>query len=333
MVMENGVRDPMQPSRSAQPTVQGRRPASSPANSVSLCLATYRRPVQLKLLLEDLTRQTRMPDELIVIDNDAAGSARQIVEERVAQGAPFRVHYEIQPVKNISITRNKTVEGASGDWLAFIDDDERAPPEWLERLLEAADRFSADGVLGPVIPLVPPTAPAWIRRGRFYDYYRVPTGTVVPAPKMRFGNVLVRGAYVRAVPGPFDPELGLTGGEDGDLLARVVQLGAKIVWCDEANVDEPVESGRLSLPWLMRRALSGGQDFARHTLRGRYGSVSAGIRAIFFLKAASQTVAAAVLTIAFLPLGRHRAAHWLTKVSANIGKMTVFFGWRYREYG
>jgi hypothetical protein len=45
-----------------------------------------------------------------------------------------------------------------------------------------------------------------------------------------------------------------------------------------------------------------------------------------------QAVVAALLALVSWPAGRHRAAHWLTKLSANIGKLSVLVGWRYREY-
>ncbi len=301
-------------------------------STVSLCIATYRRPGRLAALLEDLAQQERVPDEVIIVDNDAAASAQPVVNERLANGAPYPIRYAVQPQKNISLTRNKTVELAAGDWVAFIDDDERAPPPWLKQLMDAAGRFDAHGVLGPVDPIVPANAPAWIRRGRFYDFPRMPTGTVIPPNRLRFGNVLIQGSWLRAAEGPFDAALGLTGGEDGDLLSRLVQHGARIVWCDEAVVLEPVEAARLSLRWLLGRALSGGQDFARHSLAGRYGPMSTRARARFFLRALLQAVVAAALALLMWPLGRHHAARWLTKLSANIGKLSVFWGWRYREY-
>ena len=104
-------------------------------STVSVCIATYRRAERLAAVLDDLTRQTRLPDEVVVVDNDAAASARLVVEHRLCQSAPFPIRYAVQPVKNISLTRNKTVELAGGDWLAFIDDDERAPPPWLAQLV------------------------------------------------------------------------------------------------------------------------------------------------------------------------------------------------------
>ena len=39
----------------------------------------------------------------------------------------------------------------NGDWLAFIDDDERAPPDWLRKLERAAARYEADGLIARAI--------------------------------------------------------------------------------------------------------------------------------------------------------------------------------------
>src|SRR5215470_16798924 len=128
--------------------------------NISVCIATYRRSERLAALLGDLVLQRRLPAEVVVVDNDPAGTSRAVVERVRASGVPFPLHYDIQPEKNIALTRNRTVELACGDWLAFIDDDERAPSEWLARLACTATRYQADGVLGPVVPTLPATAPA-----------------------------------------------------------------------------------------------------------------------------------------------------------------------------
>lgn len=298
---------------------------------ISVCVATYRRLDRLEALLADLARQELLPSEVIVVDNDAAGSARLVVERCLATQPPFPIRYDVQPEKNISLTRNRTVELTTHEWLAFIDDDERAPDFWLARLAAAAAGHRADGVLGPVEPVVPDDAPGWIRRGNFYDFPRMTTGSVIPPNRLRFGNLLLRASTLKAMDVMFDPAYGLTGGEDGDLLSRMTLGGARIVWCDEAIVREPIEKSRLNLQWLLRRALRGGQDFARHSLSGRYGRRFGG-HVRLFGRALLQLVAAAGMAILVLPLGRHHSAHWLTKASANVGKLSIFLGWHYREY-
>jgi len=299
---------------------------------ISLCIATYRRAERLAALLSDLESQQRLPDEVIIVDNDPAGSARAVVEAHAAGHTSFQLHYAIQPERGIAITRNLTVAMASGDWVAFIDDDERAPAAWLAQLLEAARQHGADGVLGPVVPVVPESAPAWIRRGGFYDFPRMATGGIVPLNRLRFGNVILRGEPLRAEPGPFNVAYGLMTGEDGDLLSRMANKGAKIIWCDEAIVHEPVEPARLSFKWILRRALSGGQEFARKSLDGTYARVTLLRRARLFVQALAQMLVALALSVLTLPAGRHRAAGWLVRASANLGKLSVFWGWRYSLY-
>jgi succinoglycan biosynthesis protein ExoM len=304
----------------------------APIGTISVCIATHRRPDRLAALLGDLCGQSVLPDEVVVVDNDAREAAAGAVVEAIRPRAPFTLRYAIEPVKNIALARNRSVALASGDWLAFVDDDERAPREWLERLANTAAQFKADGVLGPVEPQVPPSAPDWIRRGTFYDWPRTATGTVVPPNRLRFGNVLLGGALLHRQVVLFDPAYGITGGEDGDLLARLAGQGARIVWCDEAAVHEPVESARLNLRWLLRRSLRGGQDFARHSLAGRYAPNTRFRSMALFVRSLAQLVGASLLALLLWPLGRHRGTHWLLKAAANFGRLTVFWGWHYREY-
>jgi succinoglycan biosynthesis protein ExoM len=296
--------------------------------TVSVCIPTYRRNELLRALLEDLACQERAPEEVIVVDNDAAGGARATVEGFRSTGPPFGLGYDVQPERNIAMTRNRSVELATGDWLAFVDDDERAPPQWLRLLLETAEAHGADGVLAPVVPVVPEGAPDWIRRGRFYDSARHKTGVRVPLNCMRFGNVLLRGGLVRSLQPPFNPIFGLGAGEDTDLLVRLSLGGASILWCDEAAVTEPIVSKKLSLRWLLVRAAAGGQDFAHKSVSGAYGSVGFGRRVFFYARVVAQLgIALGLVPLAYFA-GRHHAAHWLMKASGNFGKLSILWGSR-----
>lgn len=299
---------------------------------VSVCICTYRRPEQLALLLADLAAQTRLPQEVVVVDNDPAGSGRPSVEAARAT-VPFALRYDIQPVKNISLTRNATVALATGDWLGFLDDDERVQPDWLAQFCDAVERYGADGALAPVVAIVPPEAPAWIRRGNFYQVIpRTPTGQIMPLNRIGIGNAFLRADRVRALEGPFDPALGLTGGEDSETLTRLVQAGAKLVACDEATATEPVAAARLQLHWILLRSLRGGHDYASHRLAGRFGPLRPWSRPLLYLDATAKLVAALGIALLTLPLGRHRAARGLQLAASNLGKLSTLSRWRYQEY-
>jgi len=307
--------------------------APADSDAISVCIATYKRRDLLDALLTDVAAQTLPPRQIVVVDNDAAGSARDVVERHRQAMPGIEVIYAVQPEKNISLTRNLAVSLASHDWLAFIDDDERAPQDWLALMRETARRYAADGVQAPVLAILPDDAPAWIRRGDFYGWARFPTGTVVPRNVMRIGNYLLAGSWLRRQEQVFSPAYGLSGGEDGDLLMRLAGQGARMVWCDEACVTEPVAEGRMRLSWLCKRALRGGQDYALHFRAGKLDSRPGALRVLlFFGRAAAQMVVAALLALFTLPLGRHRAAAWWVRAYANWGKLSTLWGGRHIEY-
>ncbi len=296
---------------------------------VSVCICTYRRPDALARLLDALGAQTRRPDEIVVVDNHAGGGARAVCEG-AAIGVPVR--YAIEAEQNIALARNRAVAMASGDWLGFLDDDELPGHDWLEQLLATAERHAADGVLAPVSSEVPDNAPQWIRRGQFFARRRFATGTVVPRNEFRIGNALIRADCLRSLDPVFDPAFGRTGGEDGDALSRLAAAGARLVWCDEAVVREPVEFSRLNLRWLLMRSFRGGQDYGRHFLAGRYGANGPLRRALFIARATLVLFVSALLCLPALLFGRHRAVQWLRRAYAQLGKLAAFSSYRYEEY-
>jgi succinoglycan biosynthesis protein ExoM len=257
-----------------------------PPIAISVCIATHRRPERLAALLEDLRWQQLPPHEVVVVDNDSEGSAAAVVA-RARTHAPYPIRYAIEPLKNIAHARNRTVAMARGTWLAFIDDDERAGPGGWTRWRGppcAMARTACSGRWNRSCRRARRMAAPW-------RSLRVRAPALGPARAVEPHALRQRAAERAAHPRPaagVRPALRPHGGEDGDLLTRLAHAGARIVWCDEAPVHEPVEASRLSLRWLLLRALRGGQDFARHALAGRYGPPTATRRALLLLRALLQ---------------------------------------------
>jgi succinoglycan biosynthesis protein ExoM len=237
--------------------------APNPPQSVDVCIATYRRPAQLAQLLAALARQggPAIALRVIVIDNDAGGSARPAVEQARAAGGPPLL-YHIEPEQNIALARNRGLALCRADYIALIDDDELPSPQWLRALLDCAHVWRADVVFGPVHSVLPPDAPAWA-----HACYRKPdrrTGATVRHGGA--GNVLLR-RDVLAQSYWFDPAFGLTGGEDTDWFFRLHLQGKRLIWCAEAEASEPVPPARLQPRWARLRAFRGGQTYYRVFVR------------------------------------------------------------------
>jgi succinoglycan biosynthesis protein ExoM len=278
---------------------------------ISVCICTYKRAAYLDRLLRSLENQVTdnlFTYSVVVVDNDSAGSAQTIVDA-VKRSSRLTVEYFVEPEQNISLARNKAVENASGDFIAFIDDDEWPPAGWLVNLFKTLRECDASGVLGPVIPHFDCQPPRWVLEGRFYHRPLHDTGTVLRWNFTRTGNVLLKkGLFEMA---NFRPEFG-RGGEDRDLFRRLIERGHRFVWCAEAAVYESVPPERCTRSFMLRRAL----------LRGQIPNFGA-------LELLKSLVAVPVYSICLpflLLLGQHTFMKYLIKDFDHIGRILAFCG-------
>jgi len=199
---------------------------------------------------------------VIVADNDQSESARSQVEKFDATSL-IRATYCVEREQNIALVRNKALQHADGEFIAFIDDDEIPQVDWLCKLFETLQRFKADGVLGPVNPYFDSTPPRWVTRGRFFDRPGHLTGHNLKWTDCRTGNVLFRRRILGDMEAPFRSQFG-TAGEDMDFFRRMIEDGYKFVWCSDAVALELVPSERCRRSFLLKRALLRGSNFPKH---------------------------------------------------------------------
>src|SRR5215469_8032161 len=92
---------------------------------ICICICTYKRPQYLRRLITELTVQETeglFTYSLVVVDNDRLRSAESVVRE-LAASCPVQISYCMESTQNIAMARNQAVRNASGDFIAFIDDD------------------------------------------------------------------------------------------------------------------------------------------------------------------------------------------------------------------
>src|SRR5436309_3464345 len=207
---------------------------------ISVCICTYRRPRLLRRLLEGLRDQDTgglFTYSIVVADNDHLQSAKAVVWDFAARSS-ISIRYCVEPRQNIALARNKAIDNASGDFVAFIDDDEFPTKRWLLTLFDACNEYDVDGVLGPVKPHFDEAPPRWVVKGKFYERSTYPTGFVIDWRKGRTGNVLLKERMFSAGLSPFRSEF-LTG-EDQDFFRRMIEQGYVFAWCNEAVAYETV---------------------------------------------------------------------------------------------
>jgi glycosyltransferase involved in cell wall biosynthesis len=232
-----------------------------------------------------------------------------------AASSSVKVTYCSEPVANIARARNAALARATGDFVAFIDDDEFPTEGWLYSLFRAREAHGADGVLGPVLPHFRLAPPRWLTKGRFFDRPRYSTGRRLAWFEARSGNVLFARAILAHLDPPFRPQFA-TAGEDMDFFRRAIEQGRVFIWCDEAEVFEFVPPSRCTRRYLLRRAVLRGSNFPKHPT----DRVKNALKSVVAVPC--YTVALPVLAV----VGHHVFMAYLIKVLDHASRLLAFAG-------
>ena len=301
---------------------------SAARTRVDIGICTFRRP-GLEATLRSLFA-LEVPNavdvRLIIADNDQGPSAKPLVESLKPQ-SPFPIAYVHCPKSNISIARNACLSECEADYLAFIDDDETASPQWLAELLSIAGTDGAAAVLGPVRSLYDANAPDWMRDGDFHSTLPVWVGKVIKTGYTC--NVLLdmRSSFVEAR--RFSLALGQSGGEDTQFFSEIHEAGGRIAFAEDALVYEPVPAGRASFGWLLKRRFRFGQTHGR--ILAEKSSTAALVKQVGL--AALKVIYCALSTAAtcFSPVRRNRN---FLRGALHVGTLSGVLGMReIRQYG
>lgn len=257
--------------------------------TISVAICTFRRDV--RATLTSLATQ-KLPDgvsiSVFVADNDESDERRASIEAD-ARNLALDLRYVHAPRQNISIARNACLDACATRWLAFIDDDEVARPEWLARLL--AYRLRHDFVFGLVrAQYADPDTSSWMREGDFHSTKIEPND---PPSKGYSGNALIDLDFVRAHDLRFAIALGQTGGEDTLFFHEAFGKGARLGYAADAIVDEAVPSARANWRWLARRRFRSGQVHAyvqRRDGQAIRATIKAAAKTVVLLGAAALTM-------------------------------------------
>jgi succinoglycan biosynthesis protein ExoM len=237
---------------------------------VSVVIATQRRPDPLRRAVASVLAQAGVDFarlELLVVDNDERPSALATLSA-LAAGAPLPIRFVHEPDPGVANARNAGVEVTAGRSIAFLDDDEEAPPTWLAALVDAQRRFRADAVFAPVRARM--SESVGLHRPYFLHFFSRlgPEAAGVIDDYYGCGNSLVRRAALPDPHRPFSPGSNRTGGEDDMLFRTMMHAGARFAWAPEAWVWEDPPPERLSLAYCVRRAFAFGQGVTYYCARG-----------------------------------------------------------------
>jgi glycosyltransferase involved in cell wall biosynthesis len=214
---------------------------------ISVILCTFNRCKSLVTALNSAAASvlpTSVEWEILVVDNNSRDATREVVEGFCNQ-YPSRIRY---------LALNNGIRDARGHILAFMDDDVRVEPDWLQNLTAPLQDQQWAGAGGRVVPEWLRPAPPWLSPQAWYAAGPLvqfdlgsKAGELFEPP---FGTNMAYRRYVFEKCGDFLPELGPCPGseirnEDTEFGARVLAAGERLRYEPSAIVHHPVPENRI----------------------------------------------------------------------------------------
>lgn len=252
--------------------------------SVTVVLSSCNRAKSLNETLEDLACQRVSVSWRVVAVDNASTDHTSVVLERYARDSRFILDALYEPLAGKPRALNRALEAITADLVVFIDDDVNLGPRWLQSYIDAAARWPDHAIFGgPIIPVFPPDAPAWVQDQRYvrqspmFAHYepREDEGLTTRVPLGP--NMMIRRSAIGEH--RFDERLGPGGthglmGDETEFEDRLTRLGHyPYVFVPAACAKHRVRQEQLSVEAVWSRAYLWGRTMALahgRTPRGPY---------------------------------------------------------------
>lgn len=240
---------------------------------ISVIIATYNRGEQLLRTLQSLTTQSldRELWELVVVDNNSKDNTQELFKQFLKEHPKVKnMRIVFEGSQGLSHARNRGIRESTGKYIAFMDDDEEANPEFVESYLNFFKTHpEAAAAGGEMIALYEYETPKWL--SPYVEQALSSTidlgDRVKPLKKGRYpigGNMAFRRSSFEKY-GVFNPDLGRTGekllgGEEKDLFNRVREGGGEIYWTPDPKILHIIPESRLTKGHLVELSKMIGQS-------------------------------------------------------------------------
>lgn len=234
---------------------------------ISVVVCTYNRSHILPICLQSLVYQKidKSLYEVIVVDNNSTDETYEIASDFAKRYDNFTV--VIEKAQGKSYALNAGIDASKGRYVAFIDDDAKAFPDWLERIMDAFNTVSPEpaAVGGKISPWYEQTPPSWFTDDLEIRTWGEERGFLKP-PRAQHGfsgsNMSIPRKVLKEC-GGFLPDVGPVGdkfaiGEEITLYNRIYEKHPWF-WYDPAiRVEHFVPIFKMTVGYRIKRAYLGG---------------------------------------------------------------------------
>jgi len=225
-----------------------------PSVSVIICAYTEDRWLQLKKSVASVEAQTSPPIEIIVcIDHneELLRKSEEYFGQERPEGPMTLTVLANKYDGHLGAARNTGVEFASGEVLAFLDDDAAADADWLERLIAPYDDERVGAVGGAPLPVFEVRRPRWFPHEFDWVFgcaYRGLPPTRGPLGHLIGANMSARRSALQEVGGfHSDHE------DDMDMCHRIAHARHRVLYEPLAIVHHFVPAARTTWHYFWRK--------------------------------------------------------------------------------
>ncbi len=232
---------------------------------ISVVVCTYNRAELLRDVLETLLQQS-VDDanyEIIVIDNNSNDATSDVVREFSQNNRNLR--YVFEGIQGLSNARNRGWRESFGEYVAYLDDDCKAPDQWLSTALLVIDRDAPDVFGGPYYAFYHSTKPHWWKDSYRSIEHAETARELQEGEYLSGGNIIFRRELLEDL-GGFDPRYGMTGdklafGEETILLKKMRRdyPNIKVIYDPALYVYHLVHEDKMRLGWNARNSFIDGR--------------------------------------------------------------------------
>lgn len=224
---------------------------------LSVIICTRNRADELVNCLPELTRQAKeLSDvEIVIVDNGSTDGTRELVS-RMSSEFGYQYCYAYEAEAGLGRARNRGRATASGEVIAYIDDDVVIRPGWLGQVREHFVAKRSDCLAGSVEVEVEGGLPEWFPERFLYILGRTELGDkerVLRYPEHPQGNNFAIRVEVFDRVGGFNPKISLYGDET-EFFRRVNEHNFRILYCPEIVVAQYIPVSRITRREVTRKA-------------------------------------------------------------------------------
>lgn len=240
---------------------------------ISVVVPVLNEEQSIRALLDGLLCQTRLPEEIVIVDGGSTDATPRIVEEYTAKTHSVRLIREFDALPGRG--RNVGAAHATHEWLAFIDAGVRPATDWLAGI---AERAESNPTVDVVYGAWQPVTDSFFKECAAIAYAYVPENGVDEQSRAILSSLMRRSVWQEV--GGFSEQL--RSAEDLLFMSKIDECGFKTAYAPDAVVS-------WSLPSSLRRTFRRFFIYSRNNLKaglGRQWQVSIILRYVVLLAVA-----------------------------------------------